>query len=108
MLKIMDVIWMYEEGMTAKVISRLKNPDQKGEYRPDKDEIVIAADNIKSEDDFNITLVHELIHARNDLLYSKKELENEVEKEALKTYNLNPGVALFARQIYKIDYNGKN
>ncbi len=56
--------------------------------------------NIDSEKDLELTLIHELIHARNWYLLDVEDDEDEVEDEAVVTYNNNHEIVKFIKQLY--------
>ena len=91
----------------------------KGLYEPLSRKIIIYNQTISSPYDLNITLLHEFVHARDDILYSHifftnsqgrlsdisdpLEYEEATEKEALSTYKNNPDVLYFIKNLYKIE-----
>jgi len=70
---------------------------------------------VESFDDLAVTVLHELIHARDDFLsyYSRKRfgvaddrLERLVDEEAMKTYAANPLILQFISELHGVDMSG--
>ena len=78
----------------------------KGEYDPQALEISIYPKNNTSRSDLDITLLHEFIHARDDVKSARSvdSAEKDVEKEAKQTYRLHPYVLRFIKELYNIKY----
>jgi hypothetical protein len=58
---------------------------------------------------FNLTLLHELIHARNDLVTKRHQFsdhEDYVNAEAVMTFYHRSEVLKFAREMFKIRFSG--
>jgi hypothetical protein len=90
MLTTNQIIKICKEGVD--IIFREKGMENlKGEYDPSSLDIILYCKNIESVFDRDLTLLHEFIHARNDILnyHSCKEDKGEdekIENEALMTY----------------------
>lgn len=113
------VLRCYEEGIglyvSKKHIGEICVPSdcfQKGYF--DGSEAVVILPHIESFDDLAVTVIHELIHARDDVLryYSQRRaglqhdfLERIVEEEASKTYSANPSILGFIGEIYQMDFS---
>ncbi|MBU4456454.1 MAG: hypothetical protein KKA65_03045, partial [Nanoarchaeota archaeon] len=108
MLTIEEVVELYEkEGLVIifKQINKKFGPKTlAGEYNTENNlnnstkppEIIIYQKMIENQKDLEITLLHEFIHARNDLILElDKENDTEVEKEAVETYKKSPEVIEF-------------
>ncbi len=104
-LTLQQLVKLYSEGVVLK-FKKKSHPDFiKGEYSPDCLEIYIYLSHIDSKYDRDITILHELIHARNDLFPKKssKDTEYFVEKEAIETYHKKPEVIEFIKAKYELD-----
>ncbi|MBU2589506.1 MAG: hypothetical protein KKF52_03320 [Nanoarchaeota archaeon] len=121
MLTIEEVVELYEkEGLVIifKQINKKFGPKTlAGEYNTENNlnnstkppEIIIYQKMIENQKDLEITLLHEFIHARNDLILElDKENDTEVEKEAVETYKKSPEVIEFIKDFYclkKLNFN---
>ncbi len=65
---------------------------------PETNTIYIYPQNIKDEDDYNITLIHELIHAYNDKLP-----ELYVENKAIDVYKNFPEISDLAMDLFNVE-----
>ena len=81
----------------------------KGLYNPDKQKITIFYSNIQDKKDMDLTLLHEFIHARDDICYSKiyyiKDIidyETSTENEAIETYQEKPHILKLIKDLYNI------
>ena len=104
MLTLSQIIKLYEEGIEIKFSKSRKEKYLKGYY--EFPEITIYNINIESRDDMYITILHELIHARNQQKNNNNKAidkEKQVEKEALKTYFKRPYLIEFIKNIYNKD-----
>lgn len=105
MLTIDQVIEVYQNGVEIKYRRKKHHYNLKGEYDPGLREVNVYLPSIDSSKDKDITLLHELIHARNDLKSAKQpDIEDSVvEEEALKTYQKKYYVLQFIKLIYAIE-----
>ena len=83
----------------------------KGEYDPGSLEVIVYLPQIESRSDKDITILHEFVHARDDVKAARQdklrrgadnELEDAVEKEAVETYQKRAYVLEFIKQLYRI------
>lgn len=106
MLTLNQVIKLYEEGLEIKFENRWKKDGRKGDYNHSELEVLIYKLNIESIIDRDITILHELIHARNETkgkrYRNKTQDEKQVEKEAIETYRKNPNIIKFIKQLYNV------
>ncbi|MBT4334300.1 hypothetical protein HOD61_00590 [archaeon] len=107
MLTIDDVIDICEEGYEISLTNQPPSfyPIAMGYIEPDKSLINIYVDNIPSMKEYNITLLHEFIHAKNELGGFADHLFNEedlFEVDAVETYNKTPEVAEFIIDLYDL------
>lgn len=72
----------------------------KGSYLPDFELITIYLPDIDSEEDFDVTLVHEFIHARD----KTSDCERTTEEEAIETYRRTPEIARFIRELFDLNW----
>src|SRR3989344_4360471 len=75
-------------------------------------DIGIILPHIESYDDLAVTLIHELIHARDDWMkkyenrrkgLDRETLERVVDEEAFETYRRNPRMVQFISDVYELD-----
>lgn len=108
MLTLKQIRELYQANLKIKF--KKKHPQRlKGEYDPGTLEAIVYIPNAESKEDRDITILHELIHARDDIKglrtqYEKykKKIEDQVEKEAVETYKNRPYVLQFIKQLYDI------
>ena len=110
MLTINQLVKVYEEGINMH-FKRNPSPDGlKGEYDPSSLEILIYMPAIESKSDRDITVLHEFVHARDDVYFSKAHIkdmnkfEQKTKQEALKTYKKRPYILDFIMWLYKHSY----
>jgi hypothetical protein len=106
MLTKKDILKLYSEGLEIK-FRRKKHPQGlKGDYDPSSCQINIYAGAVSSEYERDLTLLHELIHARDDRHGKKRHtrpvLDSSIEKEALQTYEKKPHILSLIKELYKI------
>lgn len=104
MLSKKEVIRLYNDGLTIRW-RRKKHPQQiKGEYDPVGFEVHIYTPHLVSEHDRDMTLLHELVHARDDRkgLPNNRTCSPRVEREAEATYRRRPSVLALIKELYKI------
>ena len=79
----------------------------RGYYIPEKEEARIYLPAHKDKDDLAVTIIHEMIHIRNDEIRAARREETEthddVEAEAQKTYRKNPEILEFIKKLYNLD-----
>ena len=110
MLTINQLVKVYEKGVEVHFKKSPSPKGFKGEYDPGSLSVLIYIPAIESKYDEDVTLLHEFIHARDDIYFSKTqyirdidEYEQETEQEALKTYKKRPHIIDFISQLYYID-----
>ena len=119
MLTIDQIVKVSEEGVNILFKDTSDHFGYKGVYDPSMQKIIIYKKAIDSPYDFHITLLHEFVHARNEILYShifftnsqgkvsdisdSFEYEEATEHEAISTYEKNPDVLKFIKDLYKIE-----
>lgn len=110
MLTIHQLVKIYEEGVNIHFKEKPSPKGFKGEYDPSSLEILIYTPAIESKSDGDLTILHEFVHARDDVYSSKIvyiqdiiQYEQETEQEALKTYKKKPYIIDFILQIYRND-----
>ena len=110
MLSVDEIVILFYEDVNIEFLRRRTNKIT-GEW--DYPRILIYIDNIASEYERDITLLHEFIHARDEIIkgIEKKlgEMDeygctnyNEVEREAVETYHKFPEVLKFLKELYYI------
>ena len=103
MLNKKEVTQLYRDGLEVR-LRRKRHPENlKGDYDPSRFEISIFLTDLASELEFNITLLHEFIHARDErkgVLFKK---DKTVEAEARKTNDKRPQILEFIKDLYHID-----
>ena len=103
MLTINQIVRLYEEGVDIK-FKKYSDCNNKGEFDPCTLEIYIYDNNLDSECDKDITILHEFVHAKYDVPFIRKDKTPEelIELEAVKTYNKKPYILEFIKWLYKI------
>ncbi len=101
MLTINQVNKLYEHGVKI-TMKKSSLEVKRGEYDPSEKEILIYRKNITSRSEMDMTILHEFIHARNDILRGKDVSDKMVEKEAAETYSKRPKVLECIVQLYDI------
>lgn len=110
MLSFDDIMILFYEDVYVEFLRR-RSDRITGEW--DYPRILIYLNNITSEYDRDITLLHEFIHARDEIVkgIEKKlgEMDeygctnyNEVEREAIETYHTSPEILKFLKELYDI------
>jgi hypothetical protein len=90
-----------KEGV--RIVYRRK-PDPEGnlgDYDTDTFEVNIYSKSISTKEEKELTILHELYHAKNHLIHCRKGRrgEEKAEREALKTYLKRPQVLKTAKDI---------
>ena len=105
MLTIEDIKRVCEEGITLR-FKRKPAPDRrKGEFDPLTLEAKVFLPDQESREDRDITILHEFIHARDNIgghRYYRDRKGYNVEREAANTYKYRPYVLQFIKQLYRI------
>ena len=121
MLTIEQIIKIHDSGVTVNFSD--ETSEMKGCYDPSTTKITIFSNSLNSEKDYHITLLHEFIHAKDDLFYDNKEIndhlsgvvsnnpyngnksfyERDTEKESLTVYNNMSYILAFIKKIYELD-----
>ena len=107
MLTIHQIMRIHQEGIELRFSRKKVMKELKGEYDPSEQEMLVYIRNIESLLELDITLLHECIHARDDVrgkrsfLFDNQE-DSEVEHEALLTYTKKPEVLAFLKDIYQV------
>lgn len=108
MLTRKHILRVYHENVVI-AFKRGRHPQGfKGLYLPEIPEIRIYNPSINSIDDRNQTLLHELIHARDDSYFSSRfasqynRTNDEIEKEASTTYSDNPEIINFILWLFNL------
>lgn len=125
MLTIEQIIKLHDSGVTINFSD--EPSEMKGCYDPSTTDITIFSNSLESEEDYCITLLHEFIHAKDDLFYDNKDIsdhlsglvssnpyngnrsvyERDTEEEALTVYNKMPHILDFIKKIYELDLYSK-
>ncbi len=117
MLTIYQVRLLSQYGV--EVVFRKKAPASdpylKGEYNPETLEAIIYLQNVHSSRDLGITLLHEFIHATDDLRWGSymrqserlfeaavSRYEEAVEQEAVAIYTQKPHILTFIKSLYSL------
>jgi len=104
-------VWklIYEFGLDIKLKRKPSPYNYDGQYDPEELLINIYPQAKRSKETFDLTLLHELIHARDDLIKRKssepdnKYDEKETEKEAIKTYLKKPRLVPIIKELFITD-----
>ena len=119
MLTINHIDKVLRKGVELSLENTANPLGYKGVYEPGLQKITIYNKAISSLYDFDITLLHEFVHARDDILYSyifftdKQgrvsdisdviEYEQATELEAILTYDHNSDALNYIKEFYKIE-----
>jgi len=104
MLDISHIVKLYRNGLDL-YVKKFHNLGFKGEFDPSQLAIFIYSFNLESDYDRDITILHEFIHARNDILYDRWDRDDNVEKEAICAYNKSQSILTFIKELYNLkDY----
>ena len=102
MLTINQVNKIYQEGFNVRF---KRNPHSafKGEIDSGTLEILIYEANTESRYDKDITILHEFIHARDEVKSIHSSVRcSGIDKEAIWTYNNRPHVVQYIKELYGI------
>ena len=108
MLTIADIKQVYKKGVTLKFKRKPIPPDSnrfKGEFDPSTLEIKIYLSYQESKKDKELTILHEFVHARDDIKghrYYRERRHSSVERETINTYHHRYYVLQFIKQLYRI------
>ena len=106
MLTIPQVVELYREGLQIRILRRPHRDGLKGQYDPDGLEAKIFLPAIESPRDLDLTLLHEVLHARDQIRAARSpetnQIEDEVEREAQIIYQRTPYVLIFLKWLYHI------
>ncbi|MAG39217.1 hypothetical protein CMO90_03980 [Candidatus Woesearchaeota archaeon] len=112
MLTIDEVVKVCEEGVYLDFNKKPHPEGLKGMYDPSELLISIYLPEIESNNDMTMTLLHEFVHARDDLYYQNtyyitdiKDYEQDTEITAMKTYQQDPFVIKAIKELYRLDLN---
>ena len=97
MLTINNILKLYQEGIDIIITNKLSNIA--GEWDISNLCVWLYKRNIKSKKERDLTLIHELIHAKGDLIVYKRIDEVKVEEEAVQTYLKKPYIIEFLKDF---------
>jgi len=98
MLTINNILELYNKGVD--IIITNKPSDDAGEWDLSSLCVFLYKKNIKSKEEVYLTLIHELMHARDDLIFNRPIDETRAEKEAIKTYFKRPYITELLKDLY--------
>jgi len=105
MLTINQVVDIYRKGIEIILNNQPQKHTDMGRFDTD---IMIYEKNINSPEQKDITLLHELIHARDGYLPKElteaqmEEIDRKIDQEAVETYKKNPEILEFIKWLYEI------
>lgn len=103
MLTIENIVELYQSGVNLE-FKNGRHPDGiKGVWCLAELEARVYLPAIESEDDKNITIIHELLHARDHIILDVSGIDSEIEAEAVLTYEQNPEIIEFLKDIYRFE-----
>ena len=110
-LKIEEILELAKNGYEIKIKKRQNknisnyNKYCYGMYFPDKKLTEIYKKNISDELNYNLTIIHETIHAKEDLIFDFNRFITEWHTELAThlTYIQNREVLNFIKELYKIE-----
>jgi len=100
MFTMQQILKLYEEGVDVVFEERPDISNQKGEWDVFSLEVIVFLSTARSKRDRLLTILHELRHAAEDLLGFKRLGDGQIEKLADETYDTNPYIIQFVRQLY--------
>ena len=99
LIQLEDLINLREDGLEVREnnasLWKLHHKDRKGIYYRNINRIILYTSTIVNNDDYNVTLMHELYHA-----FDSKLNETETEDLALLTNADYPALVDFAKQLF--------
>jgi hypothetical protein len=102
MLTVDDFIKVYQHAVDLHLKEKPHKSSRRGVWREDYWKVLVyipAHDNL---DDLYKTIIHEFIHARNDLVTPEmSDLEEDVEAECIETFIKNPEVIDYIKECYQ-------
>ena len=104
-LTIHQVNELFAEGVGIKFRRKAHPFGDKGNYDPSQLRIEVYTPNLESRIDRDITILHEFIHARDEIKgthYYHRRNHRSVEKEAIDTYKKRPEVLEYIKELYAI------
>jgi hypothetical protein len=102
MLTKKEVTQLYRDGLEVR-LRRKNHPEKlKGDYDPSNFEISVFLADLASELEFDITLLHEFIHARDERKGLPEINDETVEAEARETNDKRPHILEFIKDLYHI------
>lgn len=103
MLTLKQIIKLYQEGVEIKFIKKPHPDCLKGEFDPSNLEILVYLSHADSKTDKDLTILHELVHARNNQKNNFAiDSETYVEQEAVMTYYKRGYILDFIKVLYAI------
>jgi hypothetical protein len=100
-LSVDDIIRLYEEGVKIRFRRKPDPGGDRGDYDPDRLEVNVYLSHNESREDLELTILHELYHAKDDIIndrdYSPERL---AEKEAKRTYRCRPEVLETVKEMW--------
>jgi len=104
-INIDDVIGLYEDNVKIRENNKKQtwkyDSRRKGIYYSDVNRVILYTKNIRSKQDYDNTIMHELYHA-HDLRVN----EQVTEELAIYTNKVYPEVIEFVKELYQLEYLG--
>jgi hypothetical protein len=111
MLTIDHIVELYQHGVDIHFKEKPHESGRKGAWIEGLWKVLVYVPSATSTEDLYETVLHEFIHARNDLLTPEcDDSERKVELEGKDTYKHNPELIIFIKDLYcykfeMIDYS---
>ena len=102
MLTIKQIARLYENGVNLVFRRKQPEPLQNGDWDPETLDAIVFLAVMKDKRERDVTILHEFIHARRDVLGFRGLNEAETERQAEMTYELKHYVLQFLKQLYGI------
>jgi len=100
MLTIKQINRIYQKGFELR-LKKNPHPAFKGEIDPATLEIFIYQANVESQYDEDITILHEFLHARDEINSADSPAKcSSIDKEAIRTYKDKPHVLEYIKDLY--------
>jgi len=102
MLTINNILKLYGKGVDIVITN--KPSKISGEWDLSSLIVFLYKRNIKSKEERDITLIHELTHAKEDLVTYRSKDDEAIEEKAIRTNFKKPYLIELVKDLFMIDY----